>query len=292
MLNNLFLSRLFLLTLITLFIGIGTVSATTVQAENEQDVELLKSKTSKHEFDIDDLRAKTNDRASRIAAIEAAIEALKIELANIQLTPGPQGPIGPIGPEGPKGDKGDPGVAGQEGTSCTVSQNSDGVTIYCEDGTAASVLNGAPGPKGEKGDQGPPGADGALGSDLEARAGICELFSMFGVQEPSYCGVVGGQCSLPTSGGACPNECNGGCLNGTCNIECIGEECTDASFACPPGFNCNINILGTGNFTSTTIYCPDGYTCSAYCADSVINGPILDCGTSCDCVNLCPAPGS
>ena len=41
-----------------------------------------------------------NDRASRIAAIEAAIEELKQELANIQLTPGPQGPPGEQGPQG------------------------------------------------------------------------------------------------------------------------------------------------------------------------------------------------
>ena len=60
---------------------------------------------------------------------------------------GPQGPqgeqgpkgdtglAGPIGPQGPQGDIGPQGPAGVDGSSCTVIQKSNGVSISCDDGS-------------------------------------------------------------------------------------------------------------------------------------------------------------
>lgn len=58
------------------------------------------------------------------------VDELTEEIADIQLTPGPQGPQGEPGPQGPKGDKGDAGE---------------------------------PGPKGDAGEQGPQGEQGPAG---------------------------------------------------------------------------------------------------------------------------------
>jgi len=135
--------------------------ATTAWAEpTEEEVEALKSKTNvhdteiqdargkldhnrgdidRHQSDIDDLRHQSNDKASRIAEIEAAIAALQQELAEIELTPGPQGEPGPAGPEGPEGPQGPEGAQGPKGDT------------------------GDPGPKGDTGDQGAEGPQGEQG---------------------------------------------------------------------------------------------------------------------------------
>jgi hypothetical protein len=110
----------------------GLLSATAWAQATEEEVEALKSKTDvhdteiqdakgkldlnrgdidRHQSDIDALRHSDNDKASRIAEIEAAIAALQQELANIELTPGPQGEPGP---QGPQGEPGPPGTNGVE----------------------------------------------------------------------------------------------------------------------------------------------------------------------------------
>lgn len=53
------------------------------------------------------------------------------------------------------GEPGAPGANGADGNSCSVAPTASGAVISCTDGTAATVLNGAPGA---------PGADGAVGS--------------------------------------------------------------------------------------------------------------------------------
>jgi len=67
------------------------------------------------------------------------------------------------GAKGDKGDKGDQGDQGDKGFSCTVTDNGGGVkTISCEDGTSATVNDGATGAAGADGAD---GADGAPGLD-------------------------------------------------------------------------------------------------------------------------------
>ncbi len=75
----------------------------------------------------------------RVAALEALVTSLQIELANIELTPGPQGPAGP---QGPKGDTGETGAQGPAG------------------------------PQGPKGDTGDTGAQGPSGPQGPAGAGF------------------------------------------------------------------------------------------------------------------------
>ena len=128
------------------------VLCSVAQADETADLEQLKSKTSSHDSrldrdrsDIDALRQSNNDRASRIAEIEAAIAALKQELVDLQQTPGPQGEQGPQGPQGPAGPVGPQGPAGSEGP-----QGPQGDT-------------GPAGPQGDTGPQGPQGDTGATG---------------------------------------------------------------------------------------------------------------------------------
>ena len=138
--------------------------------------------------------SKADGNNSRIQALEAEDIILHYRIDNIQLTPGPKGdqgpqgpagadgapgPIGATGPEGPqgltglKGDKGDPGSQGIQGeqgsagTSCTAQQYIDGALIVCEDGSAATVLDGVDGAQGIPGPQGETGATGPSGSGLE-----------------------------------------------------------------------------------------------------------------------------
>ena len=62
------------------------------------------------------------------------------------------------------GPAGDPGANGEDGSSCSVSANTDGTrTITCEDGTTATVSDGAPGEVGETGATGETGAVGETG---------------------------------------------------------------------------------------------------------------------------------
>lgn len=116
----------------------------------------------------DDDKDKDRDKKK---GIKHRVDALEQELANIELTPGPQGDPGPQGPQGiqgpagnngadgangavgaqgpqgPAGNDGAPGVAGADGTN-----GIDGV-----DGA-----NGANGAQGPAGPAGPPGADSTV----------------------------------------------------------------------------------------------------------------------------------
>ena len=58
-----------------------------------------------------------NDCSCDLAALQATIEALQTQLANLKPQPGPAGPAGPAGPQGPKGEpgaQGPPGAAGKD----------------------------------------------------------------------------------------------------------------------------------------------------------------------------------
>jgi hypothetical protein len=74
--------------------------------------------------------------------LQQQIDQLKMDLENIQLTPGPKGDQGDPGPKGDKGDTGEQGPQGLTGPQGPVGPQ--GAT-------------GATGPQGETGPQGPPG---------------------------------------------------------------------------------------------------------------------------------------
>jgi Pentapeptide repeats (8 copies)/Collagen triple helix repeat (20 copies) len=76
--------------------------------------------------------------------------------AGPQGSQGPQGLQGEPGPQGEMGAAGPPGAPGADGTSCTVISGLGSATVECEDGTSATVYDGAPGP---------PGADGGAGDN-------------------------------------------------------------------------------------------------------------------------------
>lgn len=72
--------------------------------------------------------------------------------------PGGQGEPGPTGSAGERGEQGDPG------SNCTVANTITGATVFCEDGTIATISNGIDGINGSDGEsivgpQGEPGQD-------------------------------------------------------------------------------------------------------------------------------------
>lgn len=88
-------------------------------------------------------------------ALWKAIAKLEQQIANLQLTPGPQGPKGdpgPQGPAGPQGEKGEKGDAGEPGAQG-------------EQGPAGA--QGPQGEQGDKGDRGEPGSAGLAGNSMQ-----------------------------------------------------------------------------------------------------------------------------
>ena len=79
------------------------------------------------------------------AEIDLSAYALKSDLENIELTPGPAGPKGDTGIQGPKGDKGDKGDTG---------------AAFTYNMFTAEQLQALKGPKGDKGDKGETGPKG------------------------------------------------------------------------------------------------------------------------------------
>lgn len=71
--------------------------------------------------------------------ITAALEEVRANVDDIELTPGPQGPKGDTGATGPAGPKGDTGETGPQGP---------------KGDTGAAGATGAKGDKGDKGDPG------------------------------------------------------------------------------------------------------------------------------------------
>lgn len=62
---------------------------------------------------------------------------------------GDRGTTGAVGAKGEQGASGKNGAAGTNGKSCTVESTAQGVSIKCEDGTTATVLNGKNGTTGK-----------------------------------------------------------------------------------------------------------------------------------------------
>ncbi len=151
------------------------------QKKEDGKIKLKKSPKGKEKRDGDkDSDRGKNGIPQKITALQAEIDALEQELANIELTPGPQGDSGPIGPAGPtgpagadgatgaQGDKGDTGDKGDQGAKGdTGDKGAKGDT----GATGPQGPVGAQGPKGDTGDkgdqglQGLPGADGKDGAD-------------------------------------------------------------------------------------------------------------------------------
>jgi len=113
--------------------------------------------------------AKDNEKESNgvpFAALKGQIDAIQMQLNNLQLNgaiKGEKGDQGVAGPTGPEGDQGPQGVAGPQGM--TGLQGPQGLTGPKGDtGPQGSQgLPGTPGTKGDKGDQGPQGVAGPQG---------------------------------------------------------------------------------------------------------------------------------
>jgi hypothetical protein len=74
-----------------------------------------------------------------VKELQQQIDQLKIQLQNIQLTPGPQGPAGLTGATGPEGPKGGEGPAGPADQSRTYKRYSLPVTTLKEQFSTATV---------------------------------------------------------------------------------------------------------------------------------------------------------
>ena len=151
-----------------------------VLAVDDATVQAIDSKAS-------NAKAKADGNNSRIQALEAKDVYLEKLINSIPAGPaGPAGPQGSIGPAGPQGIQGLTGPTGPQGLSgVDGAQGPQGLP-------GADGAPGATGPQGPQGLQGPKGNDGAPGEDIEARAGVCDLYAMMGVQGPAYCDDNGG----------------------------------------------------------------------------------------------------
>lgn len=123
----------------------------------------------------DDDKDKDSDKGKK-KGIKHRVDALEQDLANIELTPGPQGDkgdtgdtgaTGPAGPQGIPGEQGLQGVAGNDGADSIVAgppgpPGQDGISIQGPPGPEGEV--GFQGPKGDTGPQGPQGIQGPPGS--------------------------------------------------------------------------------------------------------------------------------
>ena len=66
-------------------------------------------------------------------------------------SPGANGADGAAGADGADGAPGLPGMNGQDGSSCSVAATGGGAIISCEDGSEATINDGATGPEGPSG---------------------------------------------------------------------------------------------------------------------------------------------
>lgn len=91
--------------------------------------------------------------------LREAVRALQTDVANIELTPGPQGEQGVPGPTSEPGPQGEQGIQGETGTDGA--DGADGAT----GATGPQGETGAIGSQGEQGAQGIQGVAGATGAD-------------------------------------------------------------------------------------------------------------------------------
>lgn len=151
----------------------------------------------------DDDKDKDSDKGKK-KGIKHRVDALEQELANIELTPGPQGETGttgPVGPQGPagsdgatgatglQGPQGDQGISGNDGANGA--QGEQG--IQGEQGPQGPQGDqGIQGEKGDTGEQGPIGPEGLAGADgVNGKDGIDGINGTNGADGPQ--GVQGDQ---------------------------------------------------------------------------------------------------
>ena len=137
-------------------------------AVDDATVEAIDSKAS-------NANSKADGNNSRIQALEAEDEILHNRINTIELTPGPQGEQGPPGADGAPGADGLPGADGAPGA--------DGLP-------GADGADGAPGAQGPVGPQGPPGPQGDTGPDIEARNAICNIYTLYSLELPTFCATT------------------------------------------------------------------------------------------------------
>ena len=80
-----------------------------------------------------DVAARQAELRKELASLQAQLDALRGNLLNIQLTPGPPGPPGPAGPAGPRGAPGNAGLPGNlqlAGETCEAGQAVNGFDAF------------------------------------------------------------------------------------------------------------------------------------------------------------------
>jgi uncharacterized protein YjbI with pentapeptide repeats len=77
-----------------------------------------------------DVNAKQAALQKEIASLQAQLDALRDNVLNVQLTPGPPGPAGPAGPRGATGNAGLPGNLQLAGETCAAGQAVNGFDAF------------------------------------------------------------------------------------------------------------------------------------------------------------------
>jgi len=176
--SNLLLS---LLLSVILFSGVITVQpfAFADDEPEEDDVPKTLVEECAEELDDDDIDLEglfclaIYSIQNMLDMVKADVAQLRIDLENIELTPGPQGATGPVGPAGADGATGPTRADGAGGTTgLTGATGPAGATGT--KGTAGD--DGATGPAGATG---PTGPAGPVGVEIVSGAGSAGTFSLF-----------------------------------------------------------------------------------------------------------------
>jgi hypothetical protein len=197
--------------------------------------------------------------------LQAQITYLGNQIANIQLTPGPQGSQGPQGLQGPKGDI---GATGAPGLACW-DLNGNGVCdLATEDINNNGVCNA-------NDCQGPPGVQGQI-ADLVSRVTALE-------SAPSQTGAA-----LGTSCKADRDCASGDCIDGVCCDQKCEGNCRYCAFPGHEG-----TCMAVPDWQDPRQACPYFSGGHPLCAGRCYQGQctIPDKGTPCDVCAGCDGTG-
>lgn len=160
------------------------------------------------------------------------------------------------------------GEDGEDGTSCTVTDNGDGtVTISCEDGTTATVHDGQDGTNGDDGENGKDGKDGSQGPSL-------------GTTTPAFTSAAGGTGGDPYTL-SCPEGTIAMGVGGTWAVpdQQAGTKVLEALYLrCRPWIGAATSTDATSPLTHTAfgpIECPAGSVMTGVTGTTVSTGGAL-----------------
>lgn len=149
---------------------------------------------------------------------------------------GADGERGEPGETGATGAAGEQGAPGEDGASCSVRDTDSGAVITCDDGTTATINDGAAGTAGEDGADGLQGLPGAGSASSGGRIKAITLSGDDGSEAPSAV-----------------------FFDSTFGVLCSPGRHTDGSIRCLPLYQASATGLYYGDSECSTEYASYGY---------------------------------